>query len=240
MVRDEPQVLVVDSGLDCDTFNVVAGARFEGDDAEEAIAGIVSGYGGRAFSWWVGPGDGPEDLGRRLLQAGLEPVEAETAMRLELAALREPSGSPPELRVVRVRTVEGLGDFAAVNAANWSPPDPLVMQFYGETAQAALAERSPLLFFVGYVEGAAVAACELCLGVDAAGIYNVSTRAACRGRGYGSAVTLEALREAQRREMAAVELQASADGLRIYERLGFRPAGHYQEFKPRSGESRDG
>ena len=69
-------------------------------------------------------------------------------------------------------------------------------------------------------EPVATSAVFYCEGV--AGIYNVATRAAWRGRGLGTALTLQPLADAHRRGYRAAILQASEMGYPIYQRLGFK------------------
>lgn len=56
-VTETGDLLVADSGLDDDTFNIVAAARFTAADATARIAETVGTLAetGRGFSWWVGP-----------------------------------------------------------------------------------------------------------------------------------------------------------------------------------------
>src|SRR4029434_3125092 len=72
---------VIDSGLPCDTFNLVCRARLDPANATERDRAAIDHFrtAGSPFSWWVGPADRPGDLGRRLEDAGLAEAETELA-----------------------------------------------------------------------------------------------------------------------------------------------------------------
>ena len=55
----------------------------------------------------------------------------------------------------------------------------------------------------------------------AAGIYNVTTVEAARGRGIGAAMTVAAVRHGADLGLDLATLQASTMGRPVYERLGF-------------------
>ncbi len=233
LVRDEPDLVLVDSGLACDTFNFVLRARLDRDTAARRIAGALDHFGRveRPFSWWVGPADLPAGLGHLLAAHGLARAESELAMAANLAGL--PDEPPPAgLEIRRARTPGELADFARVNAANWSPPDEDVVRFHERTAPVTLSPGAPLWFYVGYFEGAPVATAELAVGGGVAGLYGVSTLAACRRRGFGRALTLGPLLDARAAGLRHAVLQASADGAPVYRRLGFEAFGEITEFKP--------
>ena len=235
-VHDGRGLLVVDSGLPCDTFNLVLGARLEAADAAARVRETVAYFAevGRPFSWWVGPADRPAGLGGLLEEAGLERAESEVAMAASLSELRSADTSPGGLRIVRVRTPEQLRDFARVTAASWTPPDPQVVRFYELTAPALLGPGSPLRLYTGYLDGQAVATAELAVEGGVAGLYGIATLAAYRRRGFGTALTLLPLLDAREQGLRTAVLQASSDGAGVYERLGFRPFGQVTEYKPRA------
>jgi ribosomal protein S18 acetylase RimI-like enzyme len=230
-VISEPDLLVADSGLPCDTFNAVACAHLRPDTLDSRIESVVQSFERRPFSWWLGPEDRPGNLSARLEAAGLSDVQIETAMRLDLTQ-RAPTAAPEAgLSIRQVTTPVELAHFAAIVAANWTPPDEHVTRFYEQTATAALQPDCPLRFFVGYLEGEPVATCELTVAPDGvAGLYSVATLRAHRGRGFGSAMTSHALAVGRDLGMREAALQASSDGLGIYARLGFREAGEFHEF----------
>ena len=232
-VDDREDLLLIDSGLPTDTFNKIARARLTEADANRRIAEAVGHFrtAQRPFSWWVGPGSRPLDLERRLQEHGLRAAESELGMAMELAQLPAQVDAPAGLTVRRVRTATELADFAAVNAANWDPPDLVVLTFYQSAPPVLLDEDCPMRLFVGYVDGYAVAASELFVGGGVAGLYSVSTRTAFRRRGIGSVLTWAAADEARRLGITTATLQASEDGQGVYARLGFRACCHFAEYQ---------
>jgi ribosomal protein S18 acetylase RimI-like enzyme len=235
-VVDAGGVIVVDSGLPCDTFNCVLRARLAPETADRAIASAIAHFrhAGRPFSWWVGPADRPADLGARLTAAGLAAAEGELAMSVALdAPLPETLPLPADLTIERVATPAQLADFAAVNAANWSPPDTNVLRFYASAAATLLSRESPLRYFVGRVAGEPVATLELALGGGVGGVYNVATLERFRRRGYATAMMRRAIEQARAEGLRAAVLQASPDGVGVYRRQGFREFGSITEYKPR-------
>ena len=86
--------------------------------------------------------------------------------------------------------------------------------------------------FNAYVDGEIASTATLVVSDDVAGIYNVATPPAFRRRGLGEAVTAAAVAEGGRRGCRIATLQASAMGLPIYERMGFRTVARWASSTP--------
>ena len=233
-VRADAELVLADSGLPCDTFNVVCRARFHAQRAQVRIPDAVEYFrrARRPFSWWVGPADRPDELGAVLVDCGLARADTELAMAADLGGLRGSEPPPRELEIRRVRTADDLRDFARVSAANWSPPDAHVRRFYESAAPLLLAPGAPQWLYVGYLVGEPVATSELTVGGGVAGLYNISTLEPHRRRGFGTALTLQPLRDALAHGYRTCVLHAAADGVRLYQRVGFQRFGEITEYKP--------
>lgn len=228
------ELVLVDSGMPCDTFNFVCRARLASATAPRRVQEAIAHFraAGRPFSWWLGPGYAPACLPDLLRGAGLAQADTEVAMALDLAALPAAGPDVPGLEIRRVCTTADLRAFAAIAAANWAPPDPWVLRFYERAAAVLLAADAPRRLYLGAVAGTPVATAEATEGGGLIGLYNISTRPDFRRRGIGLAMTHAPLAAAAREGHTTAILQAADAGARVYARLGFRPFGTITEFKP--------
>jgi len=236
MARVEAGLVLADSGLACDTFNIVCRARLGGPDGIQRCRDAFAHFRDvrRPFSWWVGPADEPPSLGAMLESIGLVRAEAEEAMAKRLGEL--PGLHPEEvtgLEVLRVHTAAQLESWATVTASNWTPPDLGVNSFYRQTAAALLAPDSPQWLYLGLLDGTPVATAEATVHDRTVMLFNVATGAEYRGRGIGSRMTWQPLREAAAAGCTLGVLQAASAGVRVYRRLGFTTFGEITEYKPK-------
>jgi len=235
-VMDEPDVLLVDSGLCSDTFNKVARARASSRDGE-AAANLVNRCvdhfraSGRPFAWWLGPESGLSELETHLAAAGLTPTEEETGMALRLSSLpEEPEAAPAGLSCRTLRDEADVRTFASIIADTWDPPDTEILRFYEAVVPSVLAPGGPFRGWLAELDGKAVAATEVFHTPGAAGVYSVSTLRAYRGRGVATALIRAALAQASAEGARLGFLQAATGALEIYRRLGFVETGRFEEW----------
>jgi len=162
-------------------------------------------------------------LGWRLEDESLVMVLADLHGPAGIAARAERGARPQSL----VETVEGPQAYAqAVGALRGSPPEEIA-------AHAARLLTSPVPY-TGLVwrdaEGAVQACGQVAVEADLAGLYDVATATAVRGRGLATALCAGLLERAAGRGARTAYLQVdagNAPALRVYRRLGFAEAYGY-------------
>ncbi len=221
--------VVADSGLDHDTFNLVCGATWEPDEVPGGVWTVLTAVAARdrPFTWWV-PEDG-RGVSAALQAAGHPAGERESAMLARAADV--PRVEPPDgARIETVRTPAALADYAHLLASLFTPYAEPVVAFHRLVAAALLQRASRSRFVLASAGGIPLAGAELHHDGETAGLYGVVTAPIARGRGLGTAVSaaavagLGALGGAEH-----VVLQATAEGERVYRRLGFARVGGYVE-----------
>jgi ribosomal protein S18 acetylase RimI-like enzyme len=172
------------------------------------------------FAWWVMPSASPADLAERLGARGLVDGGAWPAMAVAAQAMIDP---PPVegLEIRRIASDEDFDAYIGVFAPILSPSEAFTDLLVSVTRRIGFDEDVPEEHFIGLLRGDPVATVSLVTAGGAAGIYNVTTIEAARGRGIGAAMTAAAVRHGAGRGFTLATLQASTMGRPVYERLGF-------------------
>jgi ribosomal protein S18 acetylase RimI-like enzyme len=213
-----PGVISLMSGLPLATLNGVFtnAARPNVTEIDRAAAGLA----GLPLPWSIQFRGEPEPAAERV--AARYELTARTT--IPLMAYRpgaEPQAPPARASAaaaVRVADLAERAEYAAALAAGFEAP-PEIMAPFSSAEAFAMPGAVPYLAR----EDGQVAAVGLgIVGDGIAGIFNIATVPAYRGRGYGRAVSSRIVADAIGRGAALVYLQSSADGYPLYQSMGFR------------------
>lgn len=135
------------------------------------------------------------------------------------------------------RTVDGLEIRTVASMTDLQHHIAILVEAFGipaALAEGLFAARILSLLdvelYVGYVDGKPVATSALAASTRVAGVYNVATVAAQRGRGIGEAMTAHAVRRGASSGCVISSLQATEMGRPVYERMGFTLMCPYRTF----------
>jgi hypothetical protein len=140
----------------------------------------------------------------------------------EMVLSREDARIPPppaELKIHLAKTVKDTRTWTKVMVEGFTPGarnDLTSMLNSGRLKSSGFAA------YTGWVHGRAVATSGLYASGGVGGIFGVSTLQRVRGRGYGAAMTWEAIRDGISSGCDVFSLQASNMGYPLYHRMGFR------------------
>jgi GNAT superfamily N-acetyltransferase len=219
---DEGDMLRYATGVVSPMFNGVARTRLAPNEIEVRIEATLNYFRSRELplTWWIGPSTLPVELGQRLEAQNFTRHADMPGMAIDLAVVKRPSG-PPYLTITPVENTETLRSWAYIYAATFGLPEPAMNTLCNFFTSVGLGQHLPLHHYVGWWNGDPVACSSVFLGAGVVGIYNVSTLPNVRGRGIGTALTLEPLYYAHEIGYRIGVLYSSQMAFNMYRRIGF-------------------
>ncbi len=158
-------------------------------------------------------------------------------MTIPLMVLESPARiieeSLPDGLSVRELAPEEADEHAQLLASTFEMPIELARQMMVEETFRIEGVRS----YVGEFGGRPVATALGMTFGDAVGILNVGTIEAARGRGFGRALTVRAIRDGVANGAKWSHLQASSAGFSVYRRLGFETVEEWSNYLPATAAS---
>jgi ribosomal protein S18 acetylase RimI-like enzyme len=146
-------------------------------------------------------------------------------------SLREAKRVSSRMEIVRAQDPRVMADFRTIGALCFHVPPT----WFREVFDDAMPTRE-FVCWVGYSAGLPVATAATVVSHGVIGIYNVATVPDERGKGYAEAITRYAIAEAARQSgVTRVILQATAQGERLYKRLGFYEVSRLVVFNSNDG-----
>jgi GNAT superfamily N-acetyltransferase len=165
------------------------------------------------------------DVERAARELGLTNEIRIPGMTVTAHDLNQPAS---DLQVIRVETADGLAQALAVGARGFGVPADLVASVYS----LEVAGLDGLATYLGRADGRDVSTAVGFTIDRTCGIFSVATPEEHRGKGYGAAITTEAVRAGFDAGADLAGLQSSPMGESVYRRIGFREVETYTLFAP--------
>lgn len=234
-VIDAGSVLAVDCGLPSDTFNVIV-VR-DASPPDRLLEQSVDHFMAKQFpvALWYWQEDADRFSQQPLIASRFVQAETHIAMVAERPHLAHRDTTLPDLTISAVEHSHQLRQYGAVLARLFAESDEgcQVAAYFELLSTYAVRDFPAMRSFIGTYHGDVVATGTLFVGAETLGIYDIVTHADYRQRGIGSAMFAHLLREAAAYPQRPIVLQASADGIGIYLKAGFKPAGQVHTFERR-------
>jgi hypothetical protein len=149
-------------------------------------------------------------------------------MVLDPIPLAATTPTPADLSIEEV-SAANIDQYGDVLAEGFAMPRKLVELLLGPS----LLDIDEFTGFLGTIDGAPVATSAVFVADGLAGVYNVATVPAARGKGVGAALTWAAALARASSDVTGSILQASAAGEPVYTRMGYETRARYRQFEPR-------
>lgn len=221
--HDTPDLWWSASGIPEDLFNGVLRARFKPATVDAEIAAALQPFQARGLPmcWHIGPSSFPPDLGEHLPAHGVQFVETEPGMAMDLHKMPAQVPIPAGLTIVPVNDAAGLSAWLQAWASPEVPP-AVMANFFAAFMELGFAAESPLRLLVGSRAGIPVSTGAIFCAAGVAAVHHIVTQGDARRQGIGAAMTYHILRQARDAGYRVAVLTASPQGFPIYQRLGFR------------------
>jgi len=230
-VFKQPGITYVDSGLRCDTFNIIH--ITDGQKVSiQAILDAVNHYRSAQLPYciWVCRENLSENVKTAFESLKLKQQNQEPGMVLDLNNY-QPIQHPNHTNAVLGNRLRIIEEYAEIVAKNWTPIDRNVIAYYKKTASTLVDNARYVHFAIYHDDGHPVSAIELFGSNEkVVGLYGLATLEHHRGKGIGTTLMTFALNRAKEMGYQLVVLQASDDGLGIYKKLGFSVYTDFFEF----------
>jgi hypothetical protein len=147
-----------------------------------------------------------------------------------LDPIPEHGGGDPLPKGLEIVVVDdhNVAAYGGVLASAFGMPKEIVDSMFG----SALVRTEGFTGLLGLLDGEPVATSGLFVSGTTAGVYNVATLEAARGKGIGAAITWAAALCGRAAGMERSVLQASEMGEPVYARMGYVTPVRYRQFEP--------
>ena len=193
----------------------------DSQEAVDALPGAIAEVEAAGARPWVQTRSGHKRTRQAAFELGLTHSEQMPGMVVRPGELAELAELPSDIEVGPIAEAD-IHETNEILATCFGAPKELFDTFCGGLARSENAS-----WYVGRIDGRIVSTAVGFTVDNATGVFNVATPPEHRGRGYGAALTLRAVRDGFEGGSDLAYLQSSDSGHRVYRRLGFRDVEEY-------------
>jgi ribosomal protein S18 acetylase RimI-like enzyme len=224
------------TGISQEIFNVVLKCSIDSSRFESAIDEAIQYLRSCRVPliWHTGLLSEPRNVGEYLGALGYPHDYDLAAMAIDVSSMQDRAANSPGTSVKIVREEEERSAWASVLAGSWESPRELPAWILRnkcfDPAEGARQTGSfGRTMYLGLLQGEPASACMLFYTDTLAGLQTVGTVRSAQRKGVGSTVIREALRDANALGFSFVVVLSTVEGMRLYEKIGFRQFGKLPE-----------
>lgn len=222
---ETPHFQAVTSEIPIPVFNQILDAQLDPSNLKESIAEIMAPFIEKniVIIWKVWPSSQPDDLGEHLVEFGFQQWGNAPGMLADLSQFSETLPAIDGLRIERVLNDKQLKDWVIPLEESNEILRSRGHYFYEMFQEFGYSPENPLQNYTGYLDDQPVTCGTLFIDQDnIAGIWNVGTIEKARRMGIGTAITQKMCLDASKRGCTYSTLVSSSQGLKVYQRLGYK------------------
>ncbi|WP_219375787.1 GNAT family N-acetyltransferase [Bacillus mycoides] len=236
-VKKTKNYIAVNCGLPTDTFNIITLLNSNLTEGNEELCAEIEQFNQKGFpiSVWYWDSKRENTLKYELLKLRLIEAENNIAMVADLQTIHPTLDIPAGFIIQKATSPVQIQKFGETLAALFgtSAEGSNVQSYYNQISSLDLWNSDDMQLYLGLYKGDVVSVGSLVCTKDSVGIYDIATKEEMRGKGFGSTMFNFLLQEAKQLKYMYCVLQASPDGINIYEKSGFKAVGQMTVFENR-------
>lgn len=216
-----------DSGLSCDTFNII----YITDGNKLKLENVISHFENKSYAFcvWINEENLSEQVKNIFDVLNLREAGNEPGMSLELSSYQpiQPIG-----QIIKIEDTERLEAFAHIVSLNWNPADLHIKEYYKRVCKTIFNKQHTVAYYGSCINDMLVSVIEVFpTDNEVAGLYNLCTLEKYRGKGIATNLMKSCLNHLKQKGYNIATLQAADDGLDIYKKLEFIEQTRFYEYK---------
>jgi GNAT superfamily N-acetyltransferase len=214
-------IVILNTGIHSGDMNGVFKGHTHSDDIVESVEYAIRYFMKKQipYYWWVGKYRN-SNLQTILEDAGYEHVADLPVMVADLETIPKVE-KIPEIKCKTVTNKKELEDWIKISAQCIETDERSGKEYMDYCLDYDIKENSKQVLHIAYWDGVPAASCLTFKGTDVATLYFIATLPEFRNRGLGRTITLHAMRQAKDAGYLLAGLQATSQGISLYENLGF-------------------